>query len=173
MRTQQNARLSKPTGDECIPDFTLGYFRARNKKNVHDTLCQEFEKSTLSQIQLAHRLGREKADVVCRVLGAPSNLTVESLSDYIFAMGGGEIVLSVRYPLDKQQQRAEQQSAPQTARERIDMAAPFEVLPTLPTPEAQIIKLFDVTSGTTASPASAMSVTSTAVHWEQPLRTGT
>lgn len=96
---QQTFTLSKPTGDDAIPVGTLGYFRARNKRGAYGIVLKEFKESGLSQIDLARRL-RKAPEVVCRLLGSPGNWTLDTLSDLLFAISGGEPQYHVRYPLD-------------------------------------------------------------------------
>lgn len=98
--SQATTMLSKPTAADKIPLGTLGYFRARNKQKAYSAVMQEFEKSGLSQADLARRLGKG-TDVICRWLGAPGNWTLDTVSDLLFAIGGGAPEYAIVYPLEE------------------------------------------------------------------------
>jgi hypothetical protein len=83
-----------------VPAGTLGYFRARNKQNVYGLVVKEFKKSGLSQADLARRL-RKAPEVVCRLLGSPGNWTLDTVSDFLFAISAAEPKYDLIYPLDK------------------------------------------------------------------------
>ncbi len=100
MNTSPTSSLCKPSGADPIPLGTLGYFRARNRHRLHSLVIKEFQNSGLSQADLARRLGKG-ADLVCRWLGAPGNWTLDTVSDFLFAISGGEPDYRVVYPLDK------------------------------------------------------------------------
>jgi hypothetical protein len=61
---------------------------------------EEFQKSGLSQADLAARLGKG-TDRVCKLFGAPGNWTLDTVSDLIFAITGGTLKYTVSQPLDK------------------------------------------------------------------------
>jgi hypothetical protein len=98
MPTLPTTVLSEPLGDEEIAIGTLAYFRSRLKRRFYDLIIETFEKSGLTQVSLAKRLGLGP-DRICRVLGGPGNLTLETVSDILFAMGGAEPSLAINYPL--------------------------------------------------------------------------
>jgi hypothetical protein len=98
--SQQTFTLSKPVGDDPVPAGTLGYFRARNKQKVYGLVLKEFKKSGLSQADLARRL-RKAPEVVCRLLGSPGNWTLDTVSDFLFAISAAEPKYDLMYPLDK------------------------------------------------------------------------
>jgi hypothetical protein len=62
-------------------------------------VIKEFKKSGVSQADLTRRLGGDVSRV-CRLLGAPGNWTLNTVSDLLFAISGAEPVYSVKYPLD-------------------------------------------------------------------------
>ena len=90
---------SKPVGYGPISAATRAYFRARNQYRVHSLILDEFARSGLTQAQLARRCGK-RPEVVSRILGEPGNWTLNTLSDLLFALCGGEPVYSVGHPLD-------------------------------------------------------------------------
>ena len=109
MTTSQTFWLAKPTGSEPVSLPTQAYFRARNQHRLHALILDEFERSGLTQAQLARR-ARKRVEVVCRLLGEPSNLTADTVSDLVFAMRGGEPEYSVGHPFEAP---ARNYSAPQ------------------------------------------------------------
>ncbi len=96
--SQQTTSLSNPHGNARIPVGTFGYFRSRNRNRIYDLVLGEFVRSGISQADLAQRMGRTP-EVVCRWLGTPGNWTVDTISDLLFAIGGGEAAYSMQYPL--------------------------------------------------------------------------
>jgi hypothetical protein len=100
MPTSQTSLLSKPVGDDPIPLGTLGYFRARTKQRMYNLVLREFKKSGVSKADLARRL-RKTAAQMSRTFGGPGNWTLDTVSDLLFAIGGGELASSISYPLEK------------------------------------------------------------------------
>jgi hypothetical protein len=98
MNTSPNSTLSEPSGSDRIPIGTLGYLRARNKQRIYSLVVDEFKRSGLSQADLARRLGKNP-DIVCRWLAAPGNWTLNTISDFLFAISGAEAVYGRNYPL--------------------------------------------------------------------------
>jgi hypothetical protein len=92
--------LSKPVGATLIPPGTLGYFRGRNRWRVYEIVLREFQKSGLTQADLARRMGK-RPEVISRLLGAPGNWGLDTVSDLLFAISGGEPVYSTGHPLDE------------------------------------------------------------------------
>jgi hypothetical protein len=98
MRTSRTTGLHEPTGADRVPEGTLAYFRARNRRRLFELVIGEFERSGLSQADLARRLGRG-TDLVCRWLRAPANWTSDTVSDLLFALSGAEADYRIRHPL--------------------------------------------------------------------------
>lgn len=92
--------LSKPKGDDPIPLGVLGFLRANNKYDVYELVLKEFQRSGLTQAQLGRRI-RKNPDRVCKILGGPGNWTLDTVSDLLFAIGGGVAKYSMSYPLDE------------------------------------------------------------------------
>lgn len=91
--------LSKPTGNEKISLGTLSYFRTRNKGRVYNLVMEEFLKSGISQTALGKRLDMD-AGQLSRYLNSPGNWTIDTLSDFLFAIAGAEANYTSSYPLD-------------------------------------------------------------------------
>jgi len=65
---------------------------------MHELVLEEFQKSGLSQAALARRLNT-RPELISRRLGAPGNWRLDTVSDLLFAISGGEPVKEVGYPL--------------------------------------------------------------------------
>jgi hypothetical protein len=79
-----------------IPPAKLAYFQERLRERVFDFLIDKFaeeQKRGLTQAKLSRRIGK-KAEVVNRWLGAPSNLTLDSISDLLIGIAAEELNLS-------------------------------------------------------------------------------
>ena len=92
--------LSRPSDSDPIPEAALTYFRVRNKQRLYELVLNEFIKSGLSQAELARRLSKAP-EVVCRLLGAPGNWRLDTVSDFLFAISGAEPAYDVSYPLER------------------------------------------------------------------------
>src|SRR5437667_313314 len=108
MSTLQTTTLSEPTGSDKIASWMLTYFRARLKHRIYTLVVNELKRKGISQATLARRLDKEPARV-SRIFSGPGNLTLETVSDLLFAIGGSELGLSIEYPLAKSVTTAEKQ----------------------------------------------------------------
>ena len=97
--SQRTSILSKPIGDNRIPIGDIAYMRARTRRRFYDFVIKSFRKSEISQATLARRMGKGP-EVVSRILGTPGNWTIDTVSDLVFALTGGETALSVHNHLD-------------------------------------------------------------------------
>ena len=80
-----------------IADRELFYYRARQRNRIFDGIVGYFatraENYGVTKREIARRLGRDPAQVT-RWLSQPSNLTLDTISDLLLAMGAemdGEI----------------------------------------------------------------------------------
>jgi hypothetical protein len=78
----------------------LAYFRARNRNNAYHAVIREFQDSGLSQATIARRLDK-RPEIISRLLGAPGNWTLDTVSDLLFAISGAEPTYELSYPLEK------------------------------------------------------------------------
>ena len=118
--------LSKPVGNERIPLEAIAYFRARNRNNAYHTVICEFQDSGLSQATVARRLGK-RPEIISRLLGAPGNWTLDTVSDLLFAISGAESKYGLSYPLEKpvrNDTQPEWLSPPQTLKKLVDKQGP-------------------------------------------------
>jgi hypothetical protein len=105
--SRKDSILSNPEGSERIPVGTLAYFRARDRWRVYEFVLGEFQKSGLTKAELARRLGK-RPEVVSRLLGAPGNWTLDTVSDLLFAISGAEPAYRAQHPLDQPRQNMQQ-----------------------------------------------------------------
>ena len=99
LNTSATHFLSKPAGREPVDSAALGYMRQRNRGRVYSAVIEEFEKSGITQTDLAARL-RKGTDQISRWLGSPGNWTLDTVSDLFFAISGGEPAYEVQHPLE-------------------------------------------------------------------------
>jgi len=79
--------LSKPERGKAINKYDLGFVRGRNKNKAHSLLLELFQESGLSKAELAQMLGK-RPEQITRWLAGPGNLTLDTLSELIFAVKG-------------------------------------------------------------------------------------
>lgn len=92
--------LCKPKRGEQIHLYDLGVMRARNKNKAHSLLLEIFQESGMTKAEIAKMLGK-KPEQVTRWLAGPGNLTLETLSDLIFAIRGEAFTLSLKDDLSR------------------------------------------------------------------------
>lgn len=69
-----------------IPEDKLAYFRRRLRLHLHELVVGKFyQQESMTQRDLANRIGKTP-DVVNRLLGAPGNWTLDTVSDLLIAM---------------------------------------------------------------------------------------
>lgn len=76
-------------GDAPIPRSTLVFFRERLRTKLYQLVLKEFvrqERAGMKRTELAKRLGRQPAQIT-RWLNAPSNWTLDTISDLLIGMG--------------------------------------------------------------------------------------
>lgn len=78
------------TSNEAIKERDKFYYRQRNKNRVFEKLVMQFaeeaERTGITKKQLAERLKADPAQIT-RWLSAPGNLTLDSVSDLLLALG--------------------------------------------------------------------------------------
>lgn len=78
-----------------IPPAKLAYFQERLRERIYDFIIGLFlaeQRNGLNKAKLARRIGK-KAEVVNRWLGAPSNLTLDTVSDLLIGINAQELTL--------------------------------------------------------------------------------
>jgi hypothetical protein len=83
--------LSEIQGDAPIPVATLAYFRQRLRNHLHELVLGEFLKqeadTNLTKAKIARRMRRENPSQITRWFSSPSNLSIDTMSDLMLAMG--------------------------------------------------------------------------------------
>jgi transcriptional regulator with XRE-family HTH domain len=75
--------------------YDLGLVRARNKNKAHSLCLELFKESGFSKADLAKMLGK-KPEQITRWLAGPGNITLDTLSDLIFALKGEFFVVQCK-----------------------------------------------------------------------------
>lgn len=91
-----------------IPSAKRAYFQQRLRLQVFNFLLGKFldaQNDKLTKAVLARRIGKTP-DVVNRWLGAPSNLTLDTISDLLLGIAGEELILSSSSLLGKQSEKS-------------------------------------------------------------------
>jgi hypothetical protein len=70
---------------EELSGKALGYFRARLKNRLHQLVLAEFERAGCSKASIAKRIDK-RPEQITRLLGAPGNWTLDTVSDLLLAM---------------------------------------------------------------------------------------
>jgi hypothetical protein len=76
-----------------IPEAKRAYFQARLRNRLFNFIVEKFlqeQQRGLTKAALARRIGKTP-DVVNRWLGAPSNLTLDTVSDLLLGIGAEEL----------------------------------------------------------------------------------
>ena len=84
-----------------IPPAKLAYIQQRLRNRMFNFLLEKFlevQRAGLTKAALARRIGKTP-DLVNRWLGAPSNLTLDTISDLLIGMAAQELVPNVSSPL--------------------------------------------------------------------------
>lgn len=75
---------------QVLSPKALGYFRARLKNRLHELVLIEFMKlekeKGFTKADMARRI-HKRPELVTRLLGAPGNWTLDTVSDLLLAMG--------------------------------------------------------------------------------------
>lgn len=69
-----------------IPRATLTFFERNNQNRFHSLILRLFKQSGLTQLALASKLGKEPAQIN-RLLSSASNLTINTITTLLLAMG--------------------------------------------------------------------------------------
>ena len=85
----------------------LAYFRERQRNRIHELVFREFIKSGMTKTQLAQRMGRSLSRVT-KWLAAPGNWELDTVSDFLLAIGAAEIEPSLSYPFERAKRNYDQ-----------------------------------------------------------------
>lgn len=93
MTTPQTSFLSEIESDQAIPFGKLAYLRERTRNRLYDFIVSKFmerSRAGFTKADLARRIGK-KPEVVTRLLGAPGNWTIDTLSDLLVGICAEEL----------------------------------------------------------------------------------
>ena len=86
------------------------YFRDRLRDKLHELVLTEFLQQSkdgrITKAQLAQRIGKDM-DQVTKLLGAPGNWTLDTVSDLLLALGA-KLSLSVSYIVETEARTPDQ-----------------------------------------------------------------
>lgn len=102
-----NSILSEIQRLEILSPGTRGYFQARLRNRIYDLVLTKFREQEqkpdgLTRAELARRIGR-KPEIITRLLGAPGNWTLETVSDLLLGITGEELDATASSPLNRPQ----------------------------------------------------------------------
>lgn len=90
--------LSEPKGRNRVPVGEISYVQTRTKMKAFNMIHKEFQNSGLTKAELACRLGKG-ADRVNKIMAAPGNWTLDTISELLYAINGGIIEFDISQPL--------------------------------------------------------------------------
>lgn len=64
----------------------LSYFRERLRNRIHDLMLESFHKEAADIAELSRKMNK-RPEQIAQILGAPGNLTLETISDFFLALG--------------------------------------------------------------------------------------
>ena len=100
-----------PTGAAKLSLGTLDYMRRLNRQRAYELVRREFQRSGISEVELAGRLGKPQ-NAVAGLLNGPKNWDLDTVSDLLYAISGAVPGYVATYPFsDPEQQSSDQPSA--------------------------------------------------------------
>jgi hypothetical protein len=91
-QTQFFSEISAGPDGPVIPEAKRAYFQSRFRNRIFNFILGKFveeQKNGLTKAKLARRIGKTP-DVINRWLGAPTNLTTDTMSDLLLGISGEE-----------------------------------------------------------------------------------
>ncbi|GGO26799.1 hypothetical protein GCM10010991_07800 [Gemmobacter aquaticus] len=85
--------LSKPKKGSKIDPVTLGYIRGRNRNKMHSFILKLLRDSGMTKTDVAEILGK-RPEQMTRWFGGPGNMTIDTISDIVFAISGSFVHIS-------------------------------------------------------------------------------
>jgi hypothetical protein len=81
--------LSEVASGDRIPPGKLAYFQERTRNNLYDYVVTRFlqqeKERGLTRAKLARRIGKSP-EIITRLLGAPGNWTIDTISDLLLGI---------------------------------------------------------------------------------------
>jgi len=78
-----------------IPEGKLAYLQERQRNNLYSFILKKFLERGISKADLARRINYDPARIT-RLLGAPGNWTLDTISDLLVGVAGEELVPASR-----------------------------------------------------------------------------
>jgi len=104
-----------PTGAAKLSLGTLDYMRRLNRQRAYELVRREFQRSGITEAELAGRLGKSK-DAIAGLLNGPEIWDLDTVSDLLYAISGAVPRYVATYPFSDPEQQspdaAEQAAAP-------------------------------------------------------------
>lgn len=95
--SQTSSFLKEIIADEVIPEGKLAYFRERQKGRLYDFILKQFlekeREAHFTKADLARRINKSPAQIT-RWFSSPSNWTLDTISDLMLGVCGGELGFS-------------------------------------------------------------------------------
>jgi hypothetical protein len=95
--------LSEIKSGDPLPPHTLAYFQERLKNRIFNYVLGKFleaEREGLTKAELARRIGK-RPEIVTRLLGAPGNWTLDTVSDLLLGIAAEELEPETRSLLNR------------------------------------------------------------------------
>ena len=112
-----------PTGAAKLSLGTLDYMRRLNRQRVYELVRREFQRSGISETELAGRLGKPK-DAVAGLLNGPKHWDLDTVSDLLYAISSAVPGYVITYPFSDPEHQssdaAEQAAAPDDTANQYD-----------------------------------------------------
>ena len=95
----QKSALKEIKGDDPIPESEKAYFSERLRNRIFNLVADEYarqhDKGQISQVGIARKLAKSPV-VINRLLAAPGNWTLSTISDLMLAISAAELDIGVR-----------------------------------------------------------------------------
>jgi hypothetical protein len=96
---QTQSSFAEISNGEPLSESTLAYFRERQRGRIHELVMTEFLKSGMTKADFARRIGRDPAQIT-RWFANPGNWELDTISDFLIGISGGEFAPQVSYPAE-------------------------------------------------------------------------
>jgi transcriptional regulator with XRE-family HTH domain len=99
--------------DAPLSAGTVAYFQDRLRTRLYDLVIRELENykaQGMTQAQLATRIGK-RPDQVSRWLSGPGNWTLDTVSDLLLGISGGELGMTLERPAEASGENSRQPAA--------------------------------------------------------------
>lgn len=102
MTTSAKNIILSETASRAFSPGTLAYYRARFRNRLYNLVLSKFREAEaeegLTRAELARRTGK-RPEVLTRILGAPGNWRLDTVSDLLMGIAGEELDATASSPL--------------------------------------------------------------------------